>query len=212
MAHVPRPALVRRLDDSVNSCAITLVAGFAGSGKTALLAEWARLRSASHVAWLSCDVTDADPMQFWVALIGALRTFDPTIGIDALDLLESDGQLGHDAIASIVNDLVGPNVDEGPIVLVIDDLHLAARAALGPLTEMLDRLPFNLRVVLSARSDPRLPLHRWRAAGRLGELRSAELRMSAAEVARFIDAVGVKVSPDDEAVLANRTEGWAAGV
>ena len=98
MAHVSRPTLVRRLDDSVNSCPITLVAGFAGSGKTALLAEWTRLRPASHVAWLSCDVTDADPMQFWVALMSALRTFDPAIGSDALDLLDSDGPLGHDTI------------------------------------------------------------------------------------------------------------------
>jgi LuxR family maltose regulon positive regulatory protein len=208
-AHVPRSRLVHHLDDSVADVPVTLVAGFAGSGKTVLLAEFARSRSPGTVAWLSCDVTDADPVHFWTAFVGALRTFDPAIGTDALDLLDVDGQLGSDAIASLVNELIGL---DGLHVLVIDDLHLVARAALTQLGELLERLPGSVRVVISARSDPRLPLHRWRAGGRLGELRAAELRMAAPEVAQLVDAAGVEVSLEDAAVLADRTEGWAAGV
>jgi LuxR family maltose regulon positive regulatory protein len=209
IAHVPRARLVRRLDDSVADFGITLVAGFAGSGKTVLLAEFARSQHSGSVAWLSCDVTDADPVHFWTALVGALRAFGPSIGTDALDLLDADGQLGSDAIASLVNDLF---VLDGVRVVVIDDVHLVARAALGSLGEFLERLPVGIRIVLSARSDPRLPLHRWRAGGRLNELRAAELRMAPSEVAQFLGAVGVAVSPEDAAALAERTEGWAAGV
>src|SRR5437762_3075187 len=77
--HVPRSRLVRHLNDSVTAFAITLVAGFAGSGKTVLLAEFARSQPTGSVAWLSCDVTDADPVHFWTALVGAFRTFDPAI-------------------------------------------------------------------------------------------------------------------------------------
>src|SRR5438874_1160648 len=69
-----------------------------------------------------------------------------------------------------------------------------------------------VRVVVSARSDPPLPLHRWRAGGRLSELRASELRMAPPEVAQFVRAVGVDASLDDAAVLTERTEGWAAGV
>ena len=36
--------------------------------------------------------------------------------------------------------------------------------------------------------------------------------MAAPEVARFVAAVGVDVAPEDAALLADRTEGWAAGV
>jgi DNA mismatch endonuclease (patch repair protein) len=207
--HVPRSRLVRHLNDSVTGFAITLVAGFAGSGKTVLLAEFARSRSMGSVAWLSCDVTDADPVHFWTALVGAFRTFDPAIGADALDLLGVDGQLGRDAIASLVNELLDL---DGTRLLVLDDLHLVTRAALPSLGEFLERLPLSVRVVISARSDPRLPFHRWRASGRLGELRAAELRMAPSEVAQFVGAVGVNISPEDAAVLADRTEGWAAGV
>lgn len=135
--HVPRSRLVRHLNDSVAGFAITLVAGFAGSGKTVLLAEFARSRPMGSVAWLSCDVTDADPVHFWTALVGALRTFDPAIGADALDLLGVDGQLGGDAIASLVNELLDL---DGPRLLVLDDLHLVTRAALTALGELLERL------------------------------------------------------------------------
>src|SRR5437762_1433134 len=92
---------------------------------------------------------------------------------------------------------------DGIRLLVIDDLHLVARAALTSLGELLERLPSSVRVVVSARSDPRLPLHRWRAGGRLSELRAAELRMDASEVAQLVRAVGVEVSPQDAAVLAD---------
>lgn len=209
VTHVARPELVQHISCSVHDFSITFVAGFAGSGKSVALAEWARSQAVDRVAWLSCDITDADPILFWTALVVALRDLDPAIGNDALDLLDSDGQLGHDAIASIVNDLFER---DGEHVLVIDDLHFVTRSALESLAELLDRLPSQTRVVLSARSDPRLPLHRWRAAGRLGEVRAAELRMTASEVAQLVGNVGVEISPDDAAVLADRTEGWAAGV
>ena len=55
-------------------------------------------------------------------------------------------------------------------------------------------------------------MHRWRAAGRLGEIRAADLRLTASEVAQLVGKVGVEISPDDAAVLTARTEGWAAGV
>jgi LuxR family maltose regulon positive regulatory protein len=207
--HVARPGLTARLNDSVADFAVTFVAGFAGSGKTVGLAEWARSRPAGQVAWLSCDITDADPIHFWTALIAALRTLDPDIGDDALDLLDSDGHLSYDAVASIVNELIDRDAE---LELVIDDLHFIARSALESLAELVDRLPSNTRVILSARSDPRLPLHRWRAAGRLGEVRAAELRLTTSEVGQLVANVGVEISGEDAEVLATRTEGWAAGV
>jgi LuxR family maltose regulon positive regulatory protein len=193
----------------VRACAVTLVAGFAGSGKSVLLAEWAHSHPERGVAWLSCDITDADQMLFWVSLIEALRLRDPTVGPEALDLVDSDREFGHDAIASLVNDLL---VSERDVVLVLDDLHLVARSALETLASLIERLAPNTRIVLSTRSDPRLPLHRWRARGQLGEIRAADLRLAAVEVGQLLERIGVAISAHDAAVLADRTEGWAAGV
>src|SRR6185436_3019478 len=61
-AVVARPDLVEQLDQAWYR--IGLVSAPAGFGKTALLAMWADSRRDS-VAWLSCDVTDAEPTRFW---------------------------------------------------------------------------------------------------------------------------------------------------
>jgi LuxR family maltose regulon positive regulatory protein len=54
---------------------------------------------------------------------------------------------------------------------------------------------------------------RLRARGQLNEVRLADLRFSTAEVKRFlVEGMGLELSPDDLALLVQRTEGWAAGI
>lgn len=57
-AHLPRPALCRRLD-GIPQRSLALICGPAGFGKTTLVAEWAGT-CALPVAWLSLDAADAD--------------------------------------------------------------------------------------------------------------------------------------------------------
>ena len=52
---------------------LTLVVGSPGAGKTALLADWVTTRPERPLAWLSCDVADADPVRFIAAVIEALQ-------------------------------------------------------------------------------------------------------------------------------------------
>jgi LuxR family maltose regulon positive regulatory protein len=69
-----------------------------------------------------------------------------------------------------------------------------------------------LRLVLAARSDPLLPLHRYRLAGLMAELRAADLAMTAGEIREVLAVHGVALGERDFGLLAARTEGWAAGV
>lgn len=58
-----------------------------------------------------------------------------------------------------------------------------------------------------------LPLARWRARGRLGELRAADLRFTPDETAAFLNGVmGLHLIVDEVAALAQHTEGWIAGL
>ena len=67
---VPRPRLADRLDEGLGR-GLVLVCAPAGSGKTALLADWAR-RGRRPVAWLSLDAGDNDPARFWRHAVAAL--------------------------------------------------------------------------------------------------------------------------------------------
>src|SRR5438093_13062748 len=66
---VPRPRLAQRLDEGLAQ-GLVLVCAPAGSGKTALLADWAR-SGRRPAAWLSLDDGDNDPVRFWRHAIAA---------------------------------------------------------------------------------------------------------------------------------------------
>jgi hypothetical protein len=67
---VPRPRLIDRLEEGLPR-GLILVCAAAGSGKTALLADWARCGK-RPVAWLSVDAGDDDPVRFWRHAVAAL--------------------------------------------------------------------------------------------------------------------------------------------
>ena len=71
---------------------------------------------------------------------------------------------------------------EQPVVLVIDDLHeLGSDEALRWLERFVTGLPPELRLVIVTREEPSLGLQGLRLAGRLTEIRAADLRFSLEE-------------------------------
>ena len=80
---------------------------------------------------------------------------------------------------------------------------------------LLQHRPAGLCVVLASRSDPPLALARLRARGQLAEVRAAELRFTPGEAAALLPAAawsGLALPDAAVAALAERTEGWAAGL
>ena len=209
---VPRPRLVGRLEEGL-ARGLVLVCAPAGSGKTALLADWAR-HGGRPVAWLSLDVGDNDPARFWRYAVAALGQARPGIGELAgpvLGPLEASSPDG--LVMALINELAAdPREDE--VLLVLDDYHLIdSQPVHGSLLFLLEHLPPGLRMVLASRSDPPLPLARLRAGGQLAELRAAELRFTADEAAALLrEAIGADLPGTAVAALTARTEGWAAGL
>src|SRR5437667_594371 len=81
------------------------------------------------------------------------------------------------------------------------------------LTYLVEHLPPQMHLVISTRSDPPLPLARLRARGELTELRAADLRFTAEEIATFLtQMMGLTLSTAEVAALEERTEGWIAGI
>jgi LuxR family maltose regulon positive regulatory protein len=206
---VARPALHDQLTAGAGQ-RLTLVAGSAGAGKSVLLSNWAAARPAGSTFWLSCDEADADPVRFWAGFIEATRTGEPWFGTDAADVMMMDGGVSADVMASIANDAT--MLPAGSAVIV-DDFHYAADSAARDMIALVERWPAEtVQLVLSARVDPPLRLHRLRMAGELCELRDRDLYFSLAESGELLANFSVHLAAADLALLHQRTEGWAAAL
>ena len=101
----------------------------------------------------------------------------------------------------------------GPTVLVlVDDVHLleGSDAELA-LAGLIRRLPARMRLVMASRVDLALDLSRLRVSGQLVEIGPDDLRFRAWEVEElFRDVYREPLIPEDVAILARRTSGWAA--
>src|SRR3984885_2771131 len=205
---VPRRRLVEALSEGLARGRV-LVSAPAGFGKTALLADWAR-GDGRPVAWLGLDGDDSDPARFWRYAVAALDRARPGLaGRVAQTLPRSFEGL----VTALINELAAdPGPDE--VLLILDDYHLIDS---GPVHEsvafLLENLPPGLRVVISGRAHPPLPLARLRARGQLAELRAADLRFTTDEAAGLLrEAIGAELPGAAVAALVTRTEGWAAGL
>jgi LuxR family transcriptional regulator, maltose regulon positive regulatory protein len=208
---IPRASPQSRLQAGLQSklCLLSAPPGF---GKTTLLTQWCALAGADRVAWVSLDEGDNDPTRFWVYVVQALRTVEPSVGTAALAALHRTGaDLYRAVLPSLHSDLsaVGSR-----LVLVLDDYHVVTNATCHQtLAFFLDNLPAGVHVVLSTRADPALPLARMRARGELVELRAAELRFTDEEASALLNgSMGLQLTTDDVERLAERTEGWAAAL
>ena len=205
----------QRLTDRLGGGAgrLVLVSAPAGFGKTTLLGRWlAEVRAGgTAAAWVSLDEDDRSPASFWTYVITALDRAVPGVGAGALPVLLAGQAPVESALAAVLNEL---SVLPGDLALVLDDFHLADGPALRPgLAYFVDRLPPQVRLVISTRADPGLPLARLRARGELTEVRAADLRFTAEEAGDYLAAsTGLTLTAANIGALAGRTEGWVAAL
>ena len=208
---IPRPRLLRRLDESLSRGRCTLLSASAGSGKTSLLAAWV---ASTHrpVAWLTLDEGDQDVHQLLRYLVAALQSIAATCGRAALAWLDAPTPPSAEGVlTSLLNDLA---VLPEPCLLVLDDYHVVRAPAMHRALAFLVNHPSPaIHLVIATREDPPLPLPRLRARGELAELRLADLRFTREEAASFLaTGLGLRLPGEQLAVLVEKTEGWAAGL
>jgi LuxR family maltose regulon positive regulatory protein len=191
---------------------LCLVEAPAGFGKTTLLAQWQAADGGGRVAWVSLDEGDNDPTRFWVYVVQALRTVEPGVGTAALAALgRPTADLDRAVLPGLLNDLQAVG---SPLFLVLDDYHVITNPTCQQtLAFFLDRLPGGVHVVLATRIDPPLPLARMRAKGEMAEIRVADLQFTDEEAIALLNtSMGLQLATDEVGRLAERTEGWAAGL
>jgi len=205
---IPRPRLCARIMEGLQRT-LTLIAAPAGFGKTTLVAACVAA-CGMPVAWLSLDKDDNQAGRFLRYLIAALREALPTIGNEAAQLALSQAP-PEALLTSLVNDLDGLGAE---MALVLDDYQFISSPAVHEgVAFLLEHCPQTFHLVIATRSDPPLPLPRLRARDQIVELRAADLRFTEAEAWQFLNEVmGLHLDAAAVAALAERTEGWIAGL
>ncbi|NIB39068.1 AAA family ATPase [Pseudomaricurvus alkylphenolicus] len=212
---MPRPHLVQRLQQSAGG-QLVLVCAPAGYGKTTLISQWLHSHPQSF-CWLTLDQSLSSPPLFWSHLITALREIEPSVGEEALALLEEGEPDLQSVVVSLLNDLdqlsVGSSAGQA-LTVVLDDAHeLQDEELLQQLGLFLDHLPAALRVVMTSRSEPPLSLARRRVNNQLLELGVSELEFGEDEIQTFFrETMSLGLDGDAISRLTYKSEGWPAGL
>jgi len=190
---------------------LNLVIAPAGFGKTTLVAQWCS-RVSSPTAWLSLDERDDEPRRFWQYLIGAFEQAGLT---GASDLRK---QLAHhsddtftEAITGLINTLAH---DDSPWSLVLDDFHFIGNPAIHrQFAYFIDYLPPGVLITLASRTEPPLPLARWRVRRWIQDIHPGLLAFSEDECRQFFhDTMGLDIADEDVHAIYRKTEGWVAAM
>jgi ATP/maltotriose-dependent transcriptional regulator MalT len=164
----------------------TLLSAPAGFGKTTLLSTWVNeADDRPDVAWLGLDEDDSEPVRFFDYLRTALQTVEPDVGGTAISPLSGmRTPTPKDLMTSLLGDLAKA---AHPIALVLDDYHTIDNPDIdAALAFLVEHMPDHVRLILSTREDPRLPLARWRTRRLATEIRIEHLRFTPDEAASFI--------------------------
>jgi LuxR family maltose regulon positive regulatory protein len=205
---VPRPRITTLIAQGTRWCPLTVVTGPAGAGKTMALALWAAAQPGA-VAWVCLDDYDNGPGVFWSYVVAALRQSGLAVP-RASPAVTRGGAADHTFLLRLASVLAA---QDPPVTLILDDLHLlTAPEVRKGLDFVLRNAGAGLRLAVSSRMDPLLPLHRYRLAGQLAEIRASDLAFSVAEAGLLLGQHGITLPAESLESLTRRTEGWAAGL
>jgi LuxR family transcriptional regulator, maltose regulon positive regulatory protein len=206
---VGRPQIDKLIADGARG-PLTTVTGPPGSGKTMAIGSWAAVNSdPATLVWITLDDYDNRPEVFWSYVVAALRR----VGIATPRLRSIAGRgtvVDHVFLLRLASVLAA---HDPPVVLILDDVHLLTeQATLDGLAYVLRNATPGMRLVAASRMDPLLPLHRYRLAGELTEIRADDLAFTVPESALLMEQQGITLPEGALDRIVGRTEGWAAGI
>lgn len=145
-------------------------------------------------------------------MVGALAPLGEGLSTLSARLLSAPGTSSvGDVVPALINELVAVT---DPVTLVLDDYHLISNDEIhAGMAVLVDDRPSVLRLVISSRIWPPLPVTRLRGRGQLLDINIEELRLSAGETQELIgQELPGALGTADVALLHDRAEGWVTGV
>jgi LuxR family transcriptional regulator, maltose regulon positive regulatory protein len=201
--------LRRRLVNALlrETASLIIVSAPSGAGKTLAVTQWLDVEE-RPAAWLHLDGGDNDPVTLLQYLARALEEVAPVP-----PAVHSWLRLPHPPLAEAILPALLLAVGAAPpFALVLDDVHRVRDERCWQVVwQLIASLSDGSVAALCGRTDPPLPLARFRAEGLLAEFRAAQLSFDAAELEELLKLRGLEARPDLVADLLETAEGWAAG-
>jgi LuxR family maltose regulon positive regulatory protein len=215
--YVRRPRLCEQLAVGLSG-RLLLLSAPAGFGKSSLAIEFCEsLPDEWRSLWLGLSVRDNDPGRFLERLLNGLRRCFPGLGAEAFGLLKLRQR--HQPFAfeewldGLLDELALRLDPAKPVLLVLDDYHLAQGAVLDRCLQFfLNHLPDGLLLLVTSRQRPDWHLARLRLSRQLLELHEQDLRLTTEETRELLLSQGTQLSSEILTSLLQRSEGWVAGL
>lgn len=187
-----RLRLLKLLAENLVSVNATIVNGRAGTGKTALAADFAR-HAGRSVAWYKVDAADNDPRVFCEYLAEAIALQRPYLSVERL--LTVANEMNEERAELVAEEIVFQLMEHKsePLLVVIEDLHLVYDAEwLGPFfSRLLPLLPADVHVLITCRSMPPAPLWRLRSKQMLRVVDEGQLAFTLDETIALFETYGL---------------------
>ena len=206
---VARPRLDALLD-LIRPSGVGLISASAGSGKSVLMGQWSSLDHAR--AQLRILPEHDDAALFARALTASITAAAPDFDASVVEFAVTSGpHLGERFTTALLAEVERMG---RPLDLMLDDVHRLTNSSIcSDLEVMFAQLPDNVRVVVASRWDPPIGMRDLRLAGRLIEVRAAELAFDVGEARELVASVsGRDVTDQQVEALVRRTGGWAVGL
>lgn len=191
--------------DRAREMPLVLLSAPAGTGKTSLVAEWLRGPAEQDpTAWVTFQAADE---AFWPRVVGCLER----VGVTAPSRAFPEGHSSVDRQVLLSLAAAFARLRRR-VTLVVDGYELVEPGIAKDLDFLLRHSGRRLRLVLTTRVDPMLPLYRYRLEETLVELRIADLGFTDDEADRLLTESGVRLAPGSVRDLNARCGGWAVGL
>ncbi|MEO1061316.1 MAG: AAA family ATPase [Actinomycetota bacterium] len=178
---------------------LVVVAAPPGSGKTTAIAHLAASET-RPVIWYRLASSDADASRLLGHLFAATAS--------AIQLGDGDSWTSADELLSRLE-----TVDDGRVLLVLDEVELLGTGGARLLDELVADLPPAATLMIVGRSRPELNYSLLRVRALLHEHSPDLLRFRSWEIDQLWREVhGVTLAPAEVAELERKTGGWAAGL
>jgi LuxR family transcriptional regulator, maltose regulon positive regulatory protein len=202
--HVRRLRLLQRLE-AADERQLILVSAPAGYGKTSLVADWITSHGVDDTtAWVTFEDHDEG---FWQGLAGCLESLG--VGASADTFSHTGSRVDPRLLTSLASCVAGQS---SRLRVVIDGYDFVSDAVGRDLDFLLRHSGHRLQLVLLTRSDPLLPLYRYRLEATMAELRMRDLAFTADEASELFASAGLELHKSSIQALNARAEGWAVGL